>query len=272
MRDGLVGFTGTVGKSILDAVDGIEALYNSSNIEEIRGESFRTLYIAGIAADKWLANSSPDEDAAKIDGLIGHLSSARASKAVLISTIDVAYFPDEPYAINRRRAEEQVREIFDDVHVIRLPGLVGKHIKKNFIYDCKHLAPRFFKGELPAQELSEYYEQDGGIYKLTHHDERLDEILKERNLTSLRFTSKGSVYQFFQLSRIKEAMSIAAGNGIEVLDITSEPVSVEEVCHHEGIDTSLLGDGPSVKYDRQFGYCMSSKAEVLDAIHEYLEG
>ena len=80
------------------------------------------------------------------------------------------------------------------------------------------------------------------------------------------------MYQFFQLSRIKEAIGIAASNGIEVLDITSEPVSVEEVCHHEGIDTSLLGDGPSVKYDRQFGYCMSSKAEVLDAVHGYLEG
>ena len=132
MANGLIGHTGTVGKSILDAIDCIEFLYNSSNIHEIDGMRFDVLYVAGISANKWFANANQKKDWESISSLLSHLSSVKATNVVFISTIDIPYFPNEPYSINRRRAEEQMKAMFDDSHIIRLPGLVGKHIKKNF--------------------------------------------------------------------------------------------------------------------------------------------
>ena len=78
-------------------------------------------------------------------------------KLVLISTIDVFKNPvgvDEntsvplsagdgyhPYGLNRYYLEAWVRKNYPDALIIRLPGLYGLNIKKNFIYDFIHKIP-----------------------------------------------------------------------------------------------------------------------------------
>ena len=81
-------------------------------------------------------------------------------KLVLISTIDVFTSPKgvderseidtgnlQPYGYNRYQLELWVREHYPDALIVRLPGLFGKNIKKNFIYDFIHVIPFMLKKE-----------------------------------------------------------------------------------------------------------------------------
>ena len=147
MTDALIGYTGFVGSN-LEATHEFGARYNSKNIAEIEGQSFGLLVCAGAPAKKWYANLHPEEDKETLDGLMGHLSKVKAERVVLISTVDVfknPYLADEntpvdmeglsAYGLNRRRLELFVLEHFANVLLVRLPGLVGRGLKKNILFD-----------------------------------------------------------------------------------------------------------------------------------------
>lgn len=145
LGDALIGFTGFVGQN-LNTVP-FAALFNSKNIEEIRNRRFEMIICAGAPGAKWLANKEPDADSAQIQRLIEVLKTVSAQKFILISTIDVFRIPinaDEasvvdtkdlhPYGLHRYALERFVQNQFDS-HVLRLPGLFGKGLKKNVIFD-----------------------------------------------------------------------------------------------------------------------------------------
>ena len=147
MTDALIGYTGFVGSNLMAAHE-FGAVFNSKNITEIEGQSFNLLVCAGAPAKKWYANLHPEEDKETLDGLMGHVSKVRAGRVVLISTVDVfknPYLADEntpvdmdglsAYGLNRRRLEIFVEEHFENVLIVRLPGLVGKGLKKNILFD-----------------------------------------------------------------------------------------------------------------------------------------
>ena len=71
-NNALIGYTGTVGQSLLDIYkkDTINSLYNSKNISDIQHKSFDTLFIAGISANKWFANSNEQTDLDNINSLL----------------------------------------------------------------------------------------------------------------------------------------------------------------------------------------------------------
>lgn len=146
----LIGSTGFVG-STLSSQTSFTHFYHSTDIEKIDGESFDLVVTAGAPAKKWFANQHPEKDENSINSLIAHLSRLKTKKMILISTVDVFRDPvdvDEdtvpdiselhPYGRNRLRLEKFVRESFEDFHIIRLPGLVGRGLRKNIIYDFKH--------------------------------------------------------------------------------------------------------------------------------------
>jgi hypothetical protein len=112
------------------------------------GGEFGVLVCAGISAVKWLANKDPAEDKRKIKELIDVLSTVNAERFILISTIDVyptmadsdesydcASQPNNAYGTHRLEFENFCESHFSDCYVIRLPGLFGKGLKKNVIYD-----------------------------------------------------------------------------------------------------------------------------------------
>ena len=147
MRRALIGHTGFVGSN-LDRPGRFVARYNSKNIDEIRGVKFDEVWCAGVQAKKWWANLNPETDWAHIASLLQILSEINTRRFVLISTIDVYRNPcgvDEdspttelnhhPYGVNRLKVERFVAERFEDCQILRLPGLYGKGLKKNFIYD-----------------------------------------------------------------------------------------------------------------------------------------
>ena len=149
MRSALIGHTGFVGGTLQRQV-AFDDGYNSSNIEEIAGQQYGLIVCAGAPAIKWKANREPEEDLRQIRRLMDPLGKASANHVILISTVDVYPSPvdvDEatpidssqsaPYGRHRRMLEEFVAARFDHT-TIRLPGLFGKGLRKNIIYDFLH--------------------------------------------------------------------------------------------------------------------------------------
>jgi len=147
MKKAIIGFSGFVGSNI-SKQESFDFLYNSKNINEIIGKEFDLLVIAAPSAVKWQANKEPEKDLEMINNLIEILSKVRANKVVHISTVDVyktpintdediAINPEEnhPYGKHRYYIEEFVRKNFKKHLIVRLPGLFGNGLKKNFIFD-----------------------------------------------------------------------------------------------------------------------------------------
>ena len=150
MRTALIGFTGFVGATLLRQAT-FDDCYNSKNIEEIVGRQYDLVVCAGAPAVKWQANQQPQEDWANLQRLMQALQHVTAATFLLISTVDVYDPPvnvDEdtvidpgnihPYGKHRFLLEQFVRQQFARPHIVRLPGLFGHGLKKNFIYDLMH--------------------------------------------------------------------------------------------------------------------------------------
>lgn len=251
MATALVGYTGFVGSNIY-AAGKIDAAYNSKNIEDAYGTNPDLLIYAGLRAEKYLANNAPEKDMELILQAEENITKINPKRLVLISTIDVFKFPkgvDEnsvidtenlhPYGYNRYQLELWVRENYPDALIIRLPGLFGKNIKKNFIYDFINVIPFMLKEakfeELSAKdpELKNYYQlQDNGFYKVNVADDER-ESLKDRfrnlGFSALNFTDSRSVYQFYNLARLWDDIQTALVAGIKLWHPATEPVSAGEV-------------------------------------------
>jgi len=168
----LVGHTGFVGSNIL-AKASFDAHYNSKTISEIRGKQYDLCVIAAVSGLKWQANRHPEKDRANIEALTDHLQYAKCGWLVLISTISVydktSGEVDEsrdvwstateaaansnrvdadifsrgytPYGVHRAQLEAWVRDQtgehmpFGRTLVVRLPGLFGCNLSKNYLYD-----------------------------------------------------------------------------------------------------------------------------------------
>jgi nucleoside-diphosphate-sugar epimerase len=150
MRAALIGHTGFVGSNLLRQTM-FTHHYHSKTIEQICGQSFDTVVCAGAPAEKWRANQDPDTDWKNIQRLIQCLDTVQTKRMILISTVDVFETPrdvDEdskvttdglgPYGKHRYWLERFAVERFDAL-VVRLPGLFGAGLKKNFVFDFLHL-------------------------------------------------------------------------------------------------------------------------------------
>ena len=153
----LVGYTGFVGSNIYDT-GSFDYVFNSGNIEEAYGIKPDLLIYAGMRAEKYLANSAPEKDMELVIQAEENISCIDPKKLVLISTIDIFKVPKDvdeesevdtvnlhPYGYNRYQLELWVRKNYPNATIIRLPGLFGKNIKKNFIYDYINIVPFMLK-------------------------------------------------------------------------------------------------------------------------------
>src|SRR5688572_27445089 len=149
MRSALIGHTGFVGGNLLSQ-SRFDDLYNSTNIETIAGRQYDLVVCAGAPAEKWKANADPEGDRERLRRLSVPLSAARIDELILISTVDVYPVPrdateDTPidpaaggaYGRNRLELERECTATFP-TRVVRLPGLFGRGLKKNIIFDLLH--------------------------------------------------------------------------------------------------------------------------------------
>ena len=301
MTTALVGYTGFVGSNIY-AAGKIDAAYNSKNIKDTYGTHPDLLIYAGLRAEKYLANNAPEKDMELIRQAEENITKIDPKKLVLISTIDVFKVPknvDEnsvidtenlhPYGYNRYQLELWVRENYPDALIIRLPGLFGKNIKKNFIYDYINVIPFMLKeakfNELASKdpELKKYYQfQDNGFYKVNVSDDEREELknrFRTLGFSGLNFTVSRSVYQFYNLGRLWDDIQTALKAGITLWHPATEPVSAGEIYKYltgEEFANELNGVPADYGYKTVYadvfggkaGY-IESKEEILNEIREF---
>lgn len=303
MRTALVGYTGFVGSNIYES-GSFDAVYNSKNINEAFGTEPDLLIYAGLRAEKYLANSAPDKDMELIIQAEDNITKINAKKLVLISTIDVFKIPknvDEtsvidtenlhPYGYNRYIFEQWVREKYSDALIIRLPGLFGKNIKKNFIYDFINVIPFMLKEDRLHElvkkdsELAKYYElQPNGFYRVNVTADKREELknrFRKLGFSALNFTDSRSVYQFYNLGRLWDDIGTALNAGITLWHPATEPVSAGELYEYLTGETFVneLGGTPA-DYDYRTIYAdifggerayISTKECVLKEIKKFVK-
>lgn len=269
----LVGYTGFVGSNLYENAI-FDKVYNSKNITEAYGTMPDLLVYAGLRAEKYLANSAPEKDMELIRQAEENITKIAPAKLVLISTIDVfktSKKMDEtsavdtrdlcPYGYNRYQLEVWARKKYPDALIIRLPGLFGNHIKKNFIYDYIHVVPSTLTA-IKMDELSfyvpilkQYYElQDNGFYKvkeLTSPEQvQLKDMFIKAGFTALHFTDSRSCFQFYDLKRLWSDIQIALDAGIKLLHLATAPVSAGELYTYLSGDNFINElDGIPADYD-----------------------
>lgn len=300
----LVGYTGFVGSNIYAAGD-FDAVYNSKNIEDAYGTRPDLLVYAGLRAEKYLANHAPEQDMELIRQAEYNIEKIEPKKLVLISTVDVLKDPqgaDEnavidtedlhAYGYNRYQLECWVRKHYPESLIIRLPGLFGINIKKNFIYDYINVIPFMLKKEkfeeLSKQDcdLKNYYQlQENGFYKVnvTEKDrETLKQKFRKLGFSALNFTDSRNVYQFYNLAHLWKDIQIVMKAGVTLWHPATEPVSAAEVYYYLTGETFCNElSGTPVKYDFHTKYAdlfgkqgayVYTKEEVLKEIKEFTEG
>lgn len=198
MNNALVGFTGFVGSTLLKQAT-FEALFRSTNIDDIEGKAFDMVVCAGAPAQKWIANRDPETDRRTIDSLIEKLKTVRCETFVLISTVDVFKSPvgvDEntvvaeeglhAYGLHRRLLEKFVASHFSHHLIIRLPGLIGPGLRKNVLFD----------------------------------------LLNDNNLAAI---DGRAVFQFYPMVNLWQDIKVALDNDLRLVHLTAAPVSVAEL-------------------------------------------
>ena len=298
----LVGYTGFVGSNIYSEGK-IDAVYNSKNIQSAYGTEPDLLIYSGLRAEKYLANNAPEKDMELINQAIENISKINPKKLVLISTVDVLKNPvgvDEmvdvetdglqAYGYNRYQLELWVRKNYKDALIIRLPGLFGKNIKKNFIYDYINVIPFMLKEEKYLElvnienELEKYYhKQDNGFYKVDVKDEDkeyLKKLFRKVGFSALNFTDSRSRFQLYDLSRLWDDINTALDNNLIMWHPATEPVTAGEIYKYlTGEEFVNELNGVPANYDYKTAYAnvfggtngyICDKETVLKEIKEFV--
>ena len=306
MRTALVGCTGFVGSNLCRAAgDRIQEKYHSTDIREAFGTKPGLLIYAGLRAEKYLANHEPERDRQLIREAMENIERIAPENLVLISTVDVlkdSRGKDEsspaeeeglaPYGLHRYRLEKQVRAYDPEALIIRLPGLFGQGIKKNFIHDCLHRVPTMLKQEKMEElcgkepEIGRYYlPQGNGFFRVRSlsrgEEKRLTEMLGRLGFSALNFTDSRGRYQFYGLARLWDDLLTARKHGLRLWHPATEPVSAGEI-YQRLTGEEFRNELPGVPADYDFrtryadifggknGY-ISTKEEVLAQIQAFVK-
>ena len=254
MKSSLVGYTGFVGGN-LGAAHRFDNCYNSANIQTAFGADNGLVVYSGMPAEKFLANSDPGADLALAQNALENIRKMRPERLVLISTVDVyprpiKVYEDTPagsqdapaYGKNRFALENWVRAEYPEALIVRLPGLFGQGIKKNFIYDMLTLTPSVLTGErfaaLSAKQplVKESYAADGaGFYRLLPMDAakkaELRQWFEQNDFNSLRFTDSRSVYQFYDLAMLWGDIQRCLKMNLQLVNLATQPVEAGTLYH-----------------------------------------
>ena len=222
----LIGFTGFVGGHLQKSFS-FEEKYNRSNVAEIQGLDTDLLVCAGLPAEKWIANRDPEADWLNMAQLAQLVSTVKAEKAILISTIDVfqpaidvteSNQPDliggEAYGRNRAWFESVFKSTFSNSLIIRLPGLFGTDLKKNLIFD----------------------------------------LLNERE-EQYKSVDEGSKFQFFDMTLLSKVIAVGLDNKLSEINVATEPLTGQEIAN---IFDVRLNNGL-----KQINYRMKSRFDYL---------
>ena len=292
----LVGHTGFVGSNLLENTS-FDLCFNSKNIKDSFGLNPDLLIYSGVKAEKFLANKEPEKDFEIIEEAIENIKKINPKQIVLISTIDVYPNPVEidenteidlnsvqPYGKNRLYLENFVASNFEDHLIVRLPGLFGKNIKKNYIFDLISVIPSMLN-EGKYQELcsndwvvNNYTLQENGFYKLNAIDDSQRKFLKQQFLnlgfSALNFTDSRGFFQFYNLKNLWKDIEIAQISGIRKLNLATEPIVINQIykaIYGKEFINELNNPIPSYDFYTIHGKLFQKKGNYIYSKEEVLE-
>ena len=272
---GLIGHTGFVGGALLRQTR-FDACYNSASIAAIKGQAFGTLVCAAAPGSMLEANRAPDRDAAQIDALIARLSTARAERFVLISSIAVladfaggddegtgAFQQELAYGRHRRALEAFVESHFASSLIIRLPALFGHGLRKNFLFDLMNPVPSLLNeakrdalmGALDpalAAWVAALYAPDAvtGLLKLDraalNADRRraaLEDAVTALGASATQFHHPDTTYQYYPIDRLWQDIGIALDAGLSHLHLAAEPLTAAAI--HARLTRRVMPETPA---------------------------
>lgn len=304
MKDLLVGSTGFVGGNLMDSHEFIMTCH-SSDIEDYYGSNPDLCIYAGVPAAMFLANSNPDADLKIMKEARENIRKINPKKLVLISTI--AVYRDSKgnneesdmeanglpaYGYNRLQLEKWIREDIPNALIIRLPALYGKGLKKNFLYDFHTITPAMLN-EKKYNELSVVSElvmkgyslKENGFFCLNGEvsSKELKEFFINNNFNALSFTDSRSRYQFYNLKRLWNDITIALENDLKILNLCTPPVTSKEVYEflngNDGWNNELNKEPFDYDLHSRYsellggnGFYLCTKEEELEDIRQFMEG
>lgn len=302
-KTALIGYTGFVGSNLLSQHT-FDDVYNSKNILDIKGKEYELVVCAGIKAQKWYANSHPEEDLNEIKILLEILSFVKIKRIVLISTIDVystfgESFEDSiiqqndknAYGNNRLFAEQWIINHFENYHILRLPALFGINLKKNFIYDLLHPVPSVLNEKLfnelksiikpeKFEIISNHFNYKNSQYVWDHSSEKeIFDLLDQYHKTSLMFTHPKDQFQFYPLSRLWKDIELIIKNNIKVVNLATEPVLADEIFRRCSSGQFMEPTRMPVHYDMKSNFShlfnnptpyLISKVQILNELISFM--
>ncbi|MCI1137564.1 NAD(P)-dependent oxidoreductase [Stenotrophomonas maltophilia] len=194
----LIGHTGFVG-STLKRQTAFDHLFNSSNIQDIDSNTYDTVICSAAPAQKWIANREPEADWANIQKLIGSLEKVKCRHFILISTVDVFA---SPIAV-------------DESTVVQTEGLhpYGLHRRRLEEFVESRFASRLIV-RLP------------GLVGPGLRKNILFDFHNDNNVSAIDSRSR---FQFYPMVNLYGDLIAAEKAQIDLLHLTSVPVSVAEV-------------------------------------------
>lgn len=160
---GVVGANGFVGSNLVRLLSNAVPI-SRHDLNAGISINFDVVVVAAPSATKWLIDSNPHEDLVNVRNLASQVARIRTNQIIHLSTIDVfvnktadseisARSTAPGYGGNRALFEDLLLAGCSNVLVRRLPGLYGRGLKKNLIFD---LMNRRLEHLLTYNPLSEY--------------------------------------------------------------------------------------------------------------------
>ena len=149
MRNALIGYSGFIGSNLKNDIKNCE-YYNSKNIEKIKNKTFNKIYCTANDSRIWYVNKNPKKDLKNIQLLLSKLQKVKCNFFILISSIEIyknnknksinelvknRLSKISNYGNNRLYFENEIKKLFVNHLIVRLPIVYGKNFKKNIIYD-----------------------------------------------------------------------------------------------------------------------------------------
>jgi len=261
----LVGYTGFVGSNIyVRASNRIEGVYDIHNVEKAYGLEPDVLVFAALRSDKQLAQRAPYEDYERVLAAQRNIKKINPAKLVLISTTDVYKNPvgvDEEnsvFAVGSDKADK---------------AGVNPYCLNRYYFE--EWARKNYP-ELLIMRLAR-------PYGLNPKNNFLKDFTDE---SFMRQIDSKSRYQMYPLSRIWEDIQTALAEKLPVVNMTSQPVSAEEIYHaltgknwKSGLDKGAskrmqtTEDVMTIHADKfgGSGNYICSKKEILGSIKQFAD-
>jgi nucleoside-diphosphate-sugar epimerase len=218
-RTGLIGHTGFVGGTLLRQRS-FDDVFRSTTIESIRGRRYGLLVCAGAPGVKWKANQDPAADRASVQLLTSCLDAVEAAHVIVVSTVDV--YP-EPRGVDEDSPIDEA--------CLQAYGLHRRELE------------RFVAGRFPCTIVRLPALFGPGLRKNVLFD-----LIHAQRLDRLNPASR---FQFYDLEHLWSDLDRARGLGVGVLNIATEPITVDEIARDFfGLELPVsAGCDPAVHYD-----------------------